>query len=268
MTNKLKEAFSSVHATQQMKNAAIKATHNGIRGRQMSQMQPRWGNKGVVVAIATILVVVCLGYAAHTSPVSYISIDINPSFELSLNVFDRVVKAEAYNEEGGSILQNLNLQNKPYTQAIELLLADDGFVKYMEIDSQLSFTVVSKNEKSLLEGIQGCHGYSDTQAQCHSVDSSEITAAHSQGFSLGKYRAFLELSKYDSSITADECRKMSMHEIQMRIESCNSIYSDSDNENYSDNDSEEKNSSDATSNGHHNHSECRGKGHKDGNGHR
>ena len=52
------------------------------------------------------------GYSWVQRPVSYVSIDVNPSIELALNRFDRVVYAAAYNLEGEEILNGLSLKGK------------------------------------------------------------------------------------------------------------------------------------------------------------
>ena len=44
--------------------------------------------------------------------------------------------------------------------------------------------------------------------------------AHSHEMSFGIYRAYLELSQYDESVTVEDCHEMSMGEIQTRIEGC------------------------------------------------
>jgi hypothetical protein len=40
------------------------------------------------------------GYAFYNTPINYVSFDVNPSVELGLNFFDKVVSCEACNEEG------------------------------------------------------------------------------------------------------------------------------------------------------------------------
>ena len=53
---------------------------------------------------------------------------------------------------------------------------------------------------------------------CYHADEEEITAAHEEGLSCGKYRAYLELKKLDPDVTVDEVRGMTMREIRERIE--------------------------------------------------
>ncbi|MEG2074609.1 MAG: hypothetical protein RRY54_07560, partial [Angelakisella sp.] len=178
-----------------------------------------WIIAGIDAIACCAMLVVCgiIGYNFYQTPVSYISIDVNPSLELALNRLDRVINVTAYNDDGAQILQNLNLINKPYTQAVELLLADKPFENYLSGDSLLSFTVVSKMEEKLLLGIQQCSGYAENRATCHGANAELIDEAHSKGLSFGKYQAYLALAEYDKSITPEDCRQLSMRQIRDRI---------------------------------------------------
>lgn len=61
------------------------------------------------VAAAACLVLIALasggGYVFFT-PTAYISIDINPSLELGINRFDRIVSVEGYNAEAEELLES------------------------------------------------------------------------------------------------------------------------------------------------------------------
>lgn len=213
MNNKIYDAFETIHATESLKQTVKARIHNEAAKQPRKLHLPM---RYAIACCAMLAVVLCGlgGYSLYQTPVSYISVDINPSVELSLNRFDRVIEATAYNDDGAQILQNLNLNNKPYMQAVELLLADEAVESYLSADALLSFTVVSDKEEALLAGIQQCQGYAQANAVCHSVNAQLVEDAHHNGFSFGKYQAFLELSQYDSSITAEECRNLSMRQIR------------------------------------------------------
>lgn len=46
------------------------------------------------------------GVWAYAAPYSYVSLDVNPSIEYTLNRFDRVIDVEAVNDDGQAILEN------------------------------------------------------------------------------------------------------------------------------------------------------------------
>lgn len=217
MNNKFHDAFESIHATERLKQSTNAFIHREMVKRQRKTHL----SMGYAIACCAVLLLsVCGlgGYQLYQSPVSYISVDINPSVELALNRFDRVVDAIAYNDDGTLILENLNLKNKSYTNAVEQLLADETFASYLTGEAMLSFTVVSDKEDALLAGIQQCQGYAENRATCHSANTDSMEAAHYSGLSVGKYRAYLELSRYDKTITPEDCRSLSMREIRDMID--------------------------------------------------
>ena len=71
------------------------------------------------------------GYKVLKTPVSYISIDVNPSLELELNCFARVITAQAYNEEAKSILEEISVRGEKYTEAIEIIMESEEMSGYL-----------------------------------------------------------------------------------------------------------------------------------------
>jgi hypothetical protein len=65
----------------------------------------------VWAAVAAALVVLIGGTSAlaYGTPYSYVSVDVNPSIELSLNMFDRVLSVKAVNDDGAEVLSQIDL---------------------------------------------------------------------------------------------------------------------------------------------------------------
>lgn len=76
--------------------------------------------KTVAMTAAAAAIVLTFGVTAwaYCTPYSYVSLDVNPSIEYSVNRFGRVLNAEAVDEDGGKILKNLKLNNKTIDEAI------------------------------------------------------------------------------------------------------------------------------------------------------
>ena len=153
-------------------------------------------------------------------PVSYISIDVNPSIELAINRFDKVVSAKGYNADGQDILQHVSLKNISYMQAIDRLVQDAYYSRFLNRDSPLVFTVISAHSDVILEQIHADNRFQAYRVVTYSSDTACMKEAHQHEMSFGKYRAFLELSQYDIDITVEDCHGMSMGEIQNRIRTC------------------------------------------------
>ncbi|WP_343207973.1 anti-sigma-I factor RsgI family protein [Anaerolentibacter hominis] len=216
MNNNLKDAFGSIHATEEMKQNTTEFLRSKISGQQR---RTRRALRYAVICCAMLFMAVCGlgGYVFYQTPVSYISIDVNPSVELGLNRFDRVVTVKAYNEDGHRVLEDLDIKNKSYQEAVELLLSDTTFEGYLNDDSLLSFTVVSDKQESLMDGIKQCEGYGKVSSECHGASEEVVEEAHHSGLSFGKYQAYQELAKYDDTITPEDCHHLSMRELKKRI---------------------------------------------------
>lgn len=219
MGNSIHDAFDSIKADPQMKEATkeylaghYKKNHNLFANHAFYR---------ILTAVCAMLVLVAGigGYRWTKETVSYVSIDINPSMELGLNRFERVVSAVAYNPEGEEILQGLSLKGKKYTEAIDLVVESEAMAPYLEKEDELVFTVAAQSswEKVIEAGVAHCSGHIGHSSHSVSADMETVNLAHDNGMSVGKYNAYLQLSEYDSTVTVDECRHMSMSEIHGMI---------------------------------------------------
>ena len=220
MGNKIKNAFEPIKASDKMKNSTIRYLQQ-VRTTQSPKPIAHTWQRSFAVACAMLFIVIGIGglYTVRT-PVSYVSIDVNPSIELALNRYDRVVSATAYNEDGTSVLAGLNINGMLYTQAIDVILESDAMQPYLAEDSALTFTVASGNtdkETEIITGIENCHGCSKHGGVSYTADVSSLSEAHGYGMSFGKYAAYLTLSQYDNTITTEDCHDMTMGEIHRQI---------------------------------------------------
>lgn len=153
---------------------------------------------------------------------SYISIDVNPSIELCLNKFDRVVDVIAYNEAGQRVVDCVDVKNKCYTDALEEILHNETFCTYLNGEADLTFTIVSEKEEELRAGIAHCTKGEMHHGTINCSDSETRETAYKNHCSVGKYTAYEELVQYDETVTIEDCRDMSIHEIHNRVDECKS----------------------------------------------
>ena len=98
MEDKLRAAFDSVHAEAELKERTL-AFLADAGGASPARHRPAARLRRAIAAAAACLLVLlgAGGYYALLVPVSAISVDVNPSLELSLNRLDRVISVEAFN---------------------------------------------------------------------------------------------------------------------------------------------------------------------------
>lgn len=99
----------------------------------MKNVYRKPSRKVIAIASAVALAVVTSGTGAYayTTPYSHVSLDVNPSIEYDVNVFDRVIDATAVNEDGQQILDNISVENKTIEDAIDTTIgeiSDQGYL--------------------------------------------------------------------------------------------------------------------------------------------
>ena len=105
-------------------------------------------------------------------------------------------------------------------QAIDRLLNDKSYSRFLAGGSQLVFTVISESPDTMVKQIEADEYLRMYGAKTYTSDKACMKEAHQHEMSFGKYRAYLELSQYDRGITVEDCHSMTMGEIQNRIEDC------------------------------------------------
>ncbi len=89
---------------------------NLAEGLRLNSGLVRWGT-----GIAAALVLFATGAFAYTTPDAYISVDVNPSVEISINMFDRVLDVKAVNDDGEELLSAISLTHMSIEKAMEQL---------------------------------------------------------------------------------------------------------------------------------------------------
>ena len=215
-----KDAFDRVHADKDLisdtkANIAKKAAYS-----EKKYFSPV---KRTAMALAGIMVFILAGggYVSYAATVSSVSIDINPSVELRMNVYDRVVGVTGYNDDGEELAESLDVKNMYCTDAINEVLQSEAVTAAQQDDGTVEVTVSSRmgNRSEELRQII-CDGTSvNTQNIYCMYNQEDIEAAKEAGISTGKYRAYLELKEINPDITVDDVRNMSMREIRNMINS-------------------------------------------------
>lgn len=219
MNDRIKSAFAQVQAGEELKDKTREFLADKTRGytgqrrfwpQRIAFCQP------IVSAALCLLILVFGGHWFYFTPTAKISIDVNPSLELGINRFDRVVAVEAYNEDGQALAASLDIRFMGYQEAVSRILENEKVAALLSQDEILTITVMeSKGVQStrILSDMESCAaGHQNTY--CYSADSREVAPAHDHGMSCGKYRAFLELQKRFPDITPEEIQAMTMREIR------------------------------------------------------
>jgi len=100
---------------------------------------------------ATFFMLCGVGAWAYTSPYSYVSLDVNPSIEFSINRFDRVLSVKAVNDDGLELLKELDLsdlKNKTIEQALSQTIDQISTLGYFDGDLEGGIVISTSGENS------------------------------------------------------------------------------------------------------------------------
>lgn len=219
MNEPIKAAFDKVRASEELKSS----TMTFISSKAKKQAHRSFGFYRLpspAIAFLLCLIISITGYLSYFSTASAISVDINPSVELSVNHFDRVIAVKGYNEAGEHLASSLNIHFLNYKDAVNIILESEEVTDCLQQDEIITITVAGSDEtrnRKMLNYLKSCTASDSQKIYCSFGHSKEIQAVHAVGLSFGKYQAFLVLKELDPSITTEEIKSLTMRQIHDRI---------------------------------------------------
>lgn len=186
------------------------------------------GRSAVVAAVVFCLVLFASfqGKLGSQEVVAYISIDINPSVEMGIDIRERVLELRGLNEDGKKLIQEVDYKEKPLEAVTAGILnkAEQTAFSKGEAEIVIASTVIQPESKvsdtqiaeklrlQVKEYIQTSH---PTQVESYQIASfaapQEVREAASQhGVSMGKYTVYLNAKSSGAAVTLDELRTRSV----------------------------------------------------------
>lgn len=224
MNDKLKTAFDVIRAEESLKANTTLFLQKEILKR--GEKKERAVLKKYAVAFASCLMLLLSGvfaYNVYFTPAAYVDVDVNPSIELTLNRFDRVIDARAYNDDGQYIISGVSIKHSGYDDALVALMEAMTEQGYFQDGGLVSVTLQTDDkskETALLADIQtGVESYLSEHSQTASLDVFPVsgetrTHSHEAGVSPAKYIAIQELIEADPTASVESCRENTIGEIR------------------------------------------------------
>lgn len=200
---------------------AIKIKENRKTGAKLIA-----GAAGMVAALA----VCTIGAFAYYTPTDYVSLDVNPSVEYSINMFDRILDVKAVNDDGEEILSSLDLNNMTIGAAVKETLdklMDDG---YLTDDPNGGVVITTSNdelgeaEQLAAELEQEIQAYLDSregvvaEVDAEAVGLERVQEARELGVTPGKLNLVEKLQTSTSgAINKEEWLNMPVKDINKAI---------------------------------------------------
>lgn len=211
MQDKVKNAFDTVRADPALKSKALDVVLRHSPRRSVPAR--RW-----VPAMACLLVVVLAlgGCGVYFTPTSVISVDVNPSVELSVNRFHRVISANGCNADGETLLDGLSLRFLDYREALRTILAADAVTHSLSEGEVLSISVADADEArqtAMLSEIAQTT-VDEENAYCFPSQLQDVEEAHHLGLSCGRYRVFSQIQALEPSFDPQDAAQMTMAQLR------------------------------------------------------
>lgn len=219
MEKKLRSALDKIYAEDALKEKTMRAIRHKAR------------KKPVIARLAAACAMICLLLMGgifsrlYTNPYAYVDLDVNPSIELTVNRYGRVIGLSSYNAEGAELVADAHVRNASLSDAISRML-DAMFINgYFGRDGLVSVTVQTQDanaEVNLLGAIESSVAaallshHANVPMDIYVVSQQTKSEAHEKNMSPAKYLAITELKAVDPTATYEGCSGHSITEIRRR----------------------------------------------------
>lgn len=210
-------------ATEQGKGSVEQpAREAGLQSTRILSTRRKYALRAALSLAACVLAAV-IGVGAYNQlhPTAFVQLDMNPSIELQVNKYDKVVGVEALNDDGQQVLDAVDVEGDTYEDAVQEITSSDAFLEYAGENSYLEINITCDNATQAEELLS----VSEQQVQqlpcpcnCRYATAEEREEAWAAGMGVGRYRLACQLIELDDSLTLEDCAQMSMWELRSRIE--------------------------------------------------
>lgn len=184
-----------------------------------------------VASIAAAFALICgvsVGAYAYNTPYNYVSVDINPSMEFAVNIFDRVLEVKGINSDGEDLLKYKSYKNLKINEAIVNCIeeaVEEGFLGESDHNAVM-ITVSGKDNKkvaNIKEELANSANVTLEQGKVRSEVLAEETtldkrkAAKELGISPGKLVLIEKLKEVKPDVAIKEYKDKDVKEIVASI---------------------------------------------------
>lgn len=146
-------------------------------------------NTSRLCAMAASLVIVCAGIGSYFMPAGYVSVDINPSLMMTLNMYNRVIDVESFNDDARILLNKTDIKGKSAEESVEMLIKASEEIGYINDNNRdVILDVVPGIRKPNMAGIK----HKNIEITSEMADRETLRIAQNIGVSIAKAKAIEE----------------------------------------------------------------------------
>ena len=219
MDNQIRQTFDAIQAPERLKRATKAALRKKTfdYGRNLYRLRQ---HRQRLAASLLSLVLVISGLGLWFFPATSIGVDINPSLELKVNAFDRVISLKGRNSDGVALVQDIDVAGMAYDDAMQRILLSQGLKPYLDQGSAITITVAgnsSAHGEEMLSKVlcRAFHIAEEENILYCQVDWETVKAARAAGLCIPRYLAWQNLKRNDPTMTVEEVREIPREKIRV-----------------------------------------------------
>ncbi len=237
LEKRIKEAFT--HATPNNPSSALSACEESTQKGRIIPMNTK--KKSLIFRVAAIAaaVVLCCGvgiglfaYDANGAVATTVSLDVNPSVEITLNKGDKVLAVTPLNQDGEIVVGEMDFKGVDLDVAVNALIGSmvkNGYIN--ELSNSILLSVNGKNteksdalRKELATKINDAMANESVEGSVLSqtvekVDAELKALAEEYGVSAGKAQLIRQFVSQNSTYTFEELVELTINELNLLSES-------------------------------------------------
>ncbi len=147
---------------------------------------------GRLRAAAASFVLVCAGIGSYFMPAGYVSVDINPSLIMTVNVYNRVIGVKSLNDDADVLLNKIDIKGKSAEDSVEMLIKASEDVGYINDNNRsVILNVVPRITKPDIENVK----YNNIDITKENADMETFRIAGAIGVSVAKAKILEEYTE-------------------------------------------------------------------------
>ncbi len=200
----------------------------------MKERKTNW-NRTLIAVAAALALVVGLGsgfgwYQYTNTPMAAVSLDVNPCIQLEVNRKEKVLVAEALNQDAQVVLNGMDLKGADMDVAIDAILGAmlknnfltaDANTVLVSVNTKDTAKAASLQEKLTVEigqALSANHFTGAVMGQTVADEGNVKTLAQQHGISEGKAQLIQKLLGVGSHYTFESLAKLSVNELKLLTE--------------------------------------------------
>ncbi len=186
--------------------------HSQQAGRPKTKRRPRFAQLLAACLVAVALTAVGVASATETGQMA---IEGRASAELGVNCWGRVVRVWSGDADVETQLKNLNLIGLGCGEALSRIAEHDGELFSDTHGVALVASCDSASQRqTLLQDAEGASALFGEDTSCSSYDGATRREAQEAQMGLARYAVYQEITALDPSVTLEQCRDLSMRQLQ------------------------------------------------------